>query len=841
MATSDSIVRNNVDSDGLDFATLRQEGIAFAQELSGNLWTDYNTHDPGVTILEQFCFGLTELAYQAGISVADYLANSKGKINYAEFGLLKPHDALPSAPVTPSDYCKLLLDAIPSIDRIEFIPLVKSCKHYTGLYRINIKLLEPITSQPFTVQQKSLIIKAVHEKYSEWRNLNEDIDDIVIEDAVPCFLTGTVETNGKRNPAEIHADIFFQCARKISSNIRIERYEHVFASGISLAEIFTGPLTQHGYISEAPSQPINTPKVLDELSGLIAQIGGVKKVYDIQLVDSEGKAFTPDDIFTKSFYLSFPELHQPELSIYFNAGKTNNTKAINSQSQHNYEKHLNSSKRHLQKLEFEYRAFRTNKGNASQFYPLPHANVPQDQHYYSIQNHFPDIYGINAAGVPHWASQERKLSALQLKAYLYPFEQIMANFQQMLQHLKSIFSLNERDINTYFAEFLDNSNIPNIETLFKYDVNPGNAIQRLNDQQLMVQRITKKYDNAIDRKNRALDSLLAIYGEEFSQDGLLEFNYYHQELPELWAIENKLRYLKNIRDLSARRNGAFNAQLPHWGTENLSWIQKKISILLGLESFNRIDSLSNIFSRFNLQLVADDALLKSGRSEVLDDANCVPHLNAEQLVAVMNWQYNPSKPLSVCYSMLTHGLTLDSYRLIEKNNEFYVYFRTKDKSVLLKKSASKEKAIDYIYKFKKIITDANFKAEGFFMLEHLLLRSHQANTSSAINSDFFKAQLSFVFPVWPARFSNPAFQQYAEKIICNNLPAHVFPNVYWVEHHDMSIFETLYQNWIDLLQELENCQFLKAQRQANAQTLDVAANALINWLSQHQVSQNYWV
>ena len=840
MTTSDSIIRNNVDSDGLDFATLRQEGIIFAQELSGNLWTDYNIHDPGVTILEQLCFGLTELAYQAGISVADSLANAKGKIGYSDIGLLKPHDALPSAPVTPGDYCKLLLDAIPSIDRIEFIPVVKSRKNFPGLYRINIKLLEPITGQPFTAQQKLLIIKSVHEKYAEWRNLNEDIQDIFIEESLPCFLTGTVETNGKRNPAEIHADIFFQCARKISSNIRIERYEHVLASGISLDEIFTGPLTQHGYISEAPSQPINTPKVLDELSGLIAKIEGVKKVYDIQLVDIQGNAFSPEDIFTKSFYLSFPELHQPQLSIYFNAGKTNNTKTINSQSQHNYEKHLNSSKRQLQKLEFEYRAFRANKGNASQFYPLPEANVPHDQNYYSIQNHFPDIYGVNAAGVPHWASHERKISAQQLKAYLYPFEQIMANFQQMLPNIKKIFSLHENELNTYFSKFLDNSNIPNIEPLFKYDAKPGGATP-VNGQQLMVQQVTKKYDNAVDRKNRALDSLLAIYGEEFSQDGLLEFNYYHQELPELWAIENKLFYLKNIRNLSAERSGAFNTLNPHWDTNNLSWVQKKIAILLGLNSFDKINPISDIFTRFNLQLVADDVLLKHSAADVLNEANCIPHLNPAQLNAVMKWQYNPSKALRVCHAMLTHGLTLNSYRLIEKNNDFYIYFSVKDKSVLLKKSSSKEKAIEYIYKFKKIMTDTNVGAEGFFMLEHLLLRPRSSQINLKINSDFFNARLSFVFPIWTARFSNPAFQQYAEKLVCNNLPAHLLPNIYWIEQHDMSAFETLYQNWLSLLQQYEEVRFAQAPLPFSMETLDSAADGLIDWLSQHQCSQNYWV
>ena len=31
------------------------------QELCGETWTDYNLHDPGVSILEQLCYGLTDL------------------------------------------------------------------------------------------------------------------------------------------------------------------------------------------------------------------------------------------------------------------------------------------------------------------------------------------------------------------------------------------------------------------------------------------------------------------------------------------------------------------------------------------------------------------------------------------------------------------------------------------------------------------------------------------------------------------------------------------------------------------------------------------------------------
>ena len=50
---------------GLDYAALKREGTTLVQEWSGAIWTDYNESDPGVTILEQLCYALTELSYRA--------------------------------------------------------------------------------------------------------------------------------------------------------------------------------------------------------------------------------------------------------------------------------------------------------------------------------------------------------------------------------------------------------------------------------------------------------------------------------------------------------------------------------------------------------------------------------------------------------------------------------------------------------------------------------------------------------------------------------------------------------------------------------------------------------
>jgi hypothetical protein len=44
------------DAGGVDFASLRQEALALIPRLAGENWTDHNSHDPGITILEQVCY-----------------------------------------------------------------------------------------------------------------------------------------------------------------------------------------------------------------------------------------------------------------------------------------------------------------------------------------------------------------------------------------------------------------------------------------------------------------------------------------------------------------------------------------------------------------------------------------------------------------------------------------------------------------------------------------------------------------------------------------------------------------------------------------------------------------
>ena len=73
MKKSTVISKRPLEPKNLDFDFLYQEAIRFLQQLSGEVWTDYNIHDPGVTILEYLCYALTDLGYRTNLDIRDIL------------------------------------------------------------------------------------------------------------------------------------------------------------------------------------------------------------------------------------------------------------------------------------------------------------------------------------------------------------------------------------------------------------------------------------------------------------------------------------------------------------------------------------------------------------------------------------------------------------------------------------------------------------------------------------------------------------------------------------------------------------------------------------------------
>jgi hypothetical protein len=58
----------------MDYARLRDEGLQLLGRLAGTQWADYNTHDPGITNLEQLCYAITDLGYRIAYPMPELLA-----------------------------------------------------------------------------------------------------------------------------------------------------------------------------------------------------------------------------------------------------------------------------------------------------------------------------------------------------------------------------------------------------------------------------------------------------------------------------------------------------------------------------------------------------------------------------------------------------------------------------------------------------------------------------------------------------------------------------------------------------------------------------------------------
>jgi hypothetical protein len=71
-----SITLNPSPHPALSYAGLRAEALELLGRLCGDQWSDFNSHDPGITILEQLCFALTELAYRSQWPIEDLLASA---------------------------------------------------------------------------------------------------------------------------------------------------------------------------------------------------------------------------------------------------------------------------------------------------------------------------------------------------------------------------------------------------------------------------------------------------------------------------------------------------------------------------------------------------------------------------------------------------------------------------------------------------------------------------------------------------------------------------------------------------------------------------------------------
>lgn len=104
-----NISRKAPESRAKDFDKLTDDGIRYIQRVAGNNWTDYNSHDPGITILQALAYGINDLAYRTSFKIEDLLAENNGKAG-KQAHFFKPSEILSTNPVSINDLRKVIID-----------------------------------------------------------------------------------------------------------------------------------------------------------------------------------------------------------------------------------------------------------------------------------------------------------------------------------------------------------------------------------------------------------------------------------------------------------------------------------------------------------------------------------------------------------------------------------------------------------------------------------------------------------------------------------------------------------------------------------------------------------
>jgi hypothetical protein len=242
----------------MDYATLRKEGIRLLERMSGGEWTDFNAHDPGITLLEQLCYVLSDFAYRTGHAIPDLLAE-QGQAPYAS---LHPPDAILSCePVTQADLRRVVLD-VEGVKNAWVEPMIDDAPaFYFNKSRAELLLktsqlgAEPITPrglhrvfiEPSGDVASPRLRALAAERLHACRSLGADLGEIIVLSTQPVQVEVTLEVNPIDNPQALLAQVRACLAEQIAPTVRFASLTEQLAAGQSFDTIYEGPLLGRGF------------------------------------------------------------------------------------------------------------------------------------------------------------------------------------------------------------------------------------------------------------------------------------------------------------------------------------------------------------------------------------------------------------------------------------------------------------------------------------------------------------------------------------------------------------------------------------------------------------------
>lgn len=791
----------------LDFEYLRGLGQEYIKDLSRKLWTDYNIHDPGITVMELLCYAITDLGLRIDQPIEDMIASPENNFRNMHEQFKSAKNILTCKPVTAMDYRKLFVD----------IPGVKNCwitPHHLPLHiecnpdapKIEF---EPFSNSDFKTEQltvkglydilvdfekgeshdEAAIREQIHSVYHRHRNLCEDLVEVR---AVPkqCIrVCAEIQLKNKADEEQVDAQIRWAIMQYLSPGVKVYSLQEMLDKSIPTDEIFQGPVLENGFITEdeLTNSQLRQEVRLSDLINLIMKIDGVLLVEGISIdncppvEDDDSDCAKGIESGSDPWIICIQDNHLPVLC---------------DQTVLSYKKGfipVGIDRDRVQDIldEFEDEAF-SNQDKSFEDLPMPLGRY-SDLRYETMQHQLPENYGISPYGLSPSASNERKVQAKQLKGYLLFFDQILSTYFSHLEHIKQLLSNDETLQRTYFFKAVEN--IEGIEDLVKdhpkYQENVENLIGDMEDFKT--------------RRNDLLDHLISRFAEVFEDYSSAMYKLYGRSVD---SVENNIllsknKFLKQYDIISSERGLAYNYTSEDiWDSTNVSGFQKRIALLSGISDYSRKDL-------FNKNLSIETLHVNPGTED--ETVQFQWHIKSvdSTLLSSLHQFASRYEAIESLLKALRLGLDSGLFTLLTTANEkFYVGLKNREGEVIgiqsNHKFTVKENAESRLESTVNDLKAINYD-EGFYLIENILTLPYKnqeigdlnnclttcvdADCSGCSDLDPFSYQLTIVFPGYTSRFSDGDFRMYMESLIRSELPAHILPRICWVGHIDGAMVE----------------------------------------------------
>ena len=786
----------------LDYPFLKEEGIDYIHQLAGKRWTDYGKHDPGITILEELCFGIMDLAYRTNFHIEDLLAKDPDETDQPdEKQCYSAEEILPCNPLTQWDIFKVVLDVSGVKNASVFFS--NEPNEIRGGYKVFVELEESIRHTDLEQE----VLDLVKQRLYAQRNLCEDFFLITTMQPLPIHIKAHFEADhclAYEEGEQLIAQVLFEIQSFLSPRIPFYSISQLLDRGKTIDQIFTGPLLTKGFIDEQELIYLKSKSKIytTDLIASATAVPGIKSVLNFEIfVDQEN--FNTNTItipLVKDRFLAL-NIAESQILLFYNG--------VNIRT--DWEKVL----RLLEDMKGKD-ALRKSYVQEEEVFVLSgmYRNLKE---YISLQQDLPLLYNVGHEGCSPSETMENQSKAKQLKGYLMFFDQLFANYLGQLSNIKHVMAVCSNRYNKHDGRIP--LRVPSMHSIIKYPTqtnSPGNdlafVIQRkylgLNKEIAPIQDeslpdpLTTKYCyyvnkalasdiHALAKRSAMLDHLLAYFAEKFTHDSL---NFYadneEERLKELNF--NKSLFLKDYIEISKNRNRAANIttkKISAWEEYRPSGFEQRIYRNLAIKN-----SQKRLFHEvIRKKLYVEKKTTQSKFDLFLGQDNQVKFDD----MLTFKGKYEHIQSLALAY-----GINPNNYHIIKTHGGTYTILLYVDKNKVHTIELVCSQAIDTIEEAERIIQESallfksfNEESEGFHLVEHILLRD---GDRLATEEDPYSFRMTLVFPLWPARFQSALFRRSVEEMILTENPAHIATNILWLTLEDMEDFENAYQAWMEL-------------------------------------------